>query len=85
MILTSNNDDLPEENDISSSGDEASEDSELYRSLYICKKIVEINHGQIDFYKNSEDDGTTFSITMHMEIEGTPTILYPEPNAVGKN
>ena len=43
-------------------------DSDFFRSLYICKKIVNMNEGKIIFYENDEKSGTTFEASMQMKL-----------------
>lgn len=76
-ILASNKNEFTESKSSFACGDKADEDNELFRSLYICKKIVEISNGKIDFYSNGLDRGTTVSFNMQMEMEGQPAPPRP--------
>ena len=49
--------------------DDNKSESEFFRSLHICKKIVDMNEGKISFYANDLKNGTTFEFSMKMNMK----------------
>ena len=49
--------------------DDDKSESEFFRSLHICKKIVDMNEGKISFYANDQKNGTTFEFSMKMNMK----------------
>lgn len=49
--------------------DDKDSESDFFRSLHICKKIVDLNKGKIDFYANDQKMGTTFEFSMQITMK----------------
>ena len=41
----------------------------LLKSIELCKKIVEINNGRMQFYVNEGVKGNTFQFNMEMDVD----------------